>query len=444
MEACLLLLSLLLAGHAALAAGPPVERRTLPDDVRLVISEQHGVPMVVVQVLIDAGGRRDPKGKEGLAGLTADLLTEGTTSRTASQISEATDRIGASLSSSADTDYALLSLTVLRKDLDVGLNLLTDILLHPSFPDAEVARRREAALATMKANEDDPGRVAERAFMETLFRGEPYGHLVIGTPESVRALNRGELVAFYKQHYQPERTIITVVGDITTGEIEERLRNALAEWHAGASAPFQYPPPVASAHTPVLIEKPITQANIILGERGIARDNPDYYAVTVMNFILGGGGFTSRLLDNIRTKGGLAYSVASFFTVNRSPGSFQVVMQTKNESADDAIGRACTELNRIRSEPVSDAELNEAKLYLTGSFPLRLDTNAKIAGFLAQVEFFGLGADYASTYAQRINAVTTEDVRRVAQQYLHPDQLLFVVVANLGQTKLPATLACAP
>ena len=149
----------------------------------------------------------------------------------------------------------------------------------------------------------------------------------------------------------------------------------------------------------MLIDKPISQANIILGQRGVARDNPDYYALTVMNFILGGGGFTSRLLDNIRTKGGLAYSVGSGFSVNKSPGSFQIVMQTKNESANDAIQRACSELERIRREPVSDDELSGAKLYLTGSFPMRFDTNAKIAGFLSQVEFYNLGDDYADTYA---------------------------------------------
>jgi len=193
----------------------------------------------------------------------------------------------------------------------------------------------------------------------------------------------------------------------------------------------------------VTVDKPITQASIILGQRGVARDNPDYYALQVMNYILGGGGFSSRLLDNIRTKAGLAYSVASFFTVNKAAGSFQVVMQTKNASTEDAIQRACSEIGRIRAEPVSDDEVNDAKLYLTGSFPLKLDSNAKIAGFLAQVEFFNLGADYADTYMQRINAVTKADVQRVAQQYLHPEQMQLVVVSNLSEVHVPPAPACA-
>ena len=432
-----------LVSRSYAAGGPPATRSTLPNGARLIVSEQHALPLVVVEVMIDAGARRDPGGKEGLADLTADLLTEGTKTRSATQISEASDFIGASLGTSADTDFAVVNLTVLSKDLDTGLDLLTDVLLRPTFPEAEVARRREATLAAMKAEEDDPGRVAERAFISTLFRGEPYGHLVIGTPEALRRVNRTDVVSFYREHYHPARSIITVVGDVSAADIANRFERALQGWDGSAPAAFSYPASSAARPESVIIQKPITQANIILGQRGIARDNPDYYALTVMNYILGGGGFSSRLLDNIRTKAGLAYSVSSMFTVNKAPGSFQVVMQTKNESANDAIQRACAELVRIRRDPVSDEELTEAKLYLTGSFPMRLDTTAKIAGFLAQVEFFNLGADYAETYAQRINAVTKEDIQRVAQQNVHPDQLLMVVVANLEQAKVSATAPCA-
>ncbi|HVO27269.1 MAG TPA: pitrilysin family protein [Candidatus Margulisiibacteriota bacterium] len=411
--------------------------------MRLIVSEQHALPMVVVQVLVDAGARRDPAGKEGVASLTADLLTEGTRSRTASQIKEAVDFIGAGFDTSADTDFAMMSLTVLRNDLETGLGLLTDVLLHPTFPEAEVVRRREAALATIKANEDNPGSVAQRAFVEAVFRGEPYGHVAIGTAVSVQRLTRADVEAFYKQHYRPDGTIIVVAGDVTAADIEQRLQRALAEWQTRQAEPFQYPPVKAAHPETVSIDKPITQANVLLGHRGVARDNPDYYALTVMNFILGGGGFTSRLLDNIRTKAGLAYSVASYFVAGKSPGSFQVSLQTKNESATDAIARSCAELERIRNEPVSDEELADAKLYLTGSFPLKLDSTAKIASFLAQVEFFNLGADYADTYVQRINAVTKEDVLRVARQYLHPDELELVVVANLDQAKVSGAAPCS-
>jgi zinc protease len=440
----LCLIPVALGASAATAAGPPAKRQTLPNGALLIVSEQHTLPLVVMQILIDAGSRRDPPGKEGLAALTADLLTEGTKTRTASQISEATDFIGASLDTSADTDAASASLVVLAKDLDTGLDLLTDVLLHPTFPEAEVARRREATLATIKANEDDPGNVAQRAFLKALFGDGPYGHPVIGTADAVRRLTRNDVLAFYTTTYRPERTIITVAGDVTMAEIAGRFGSALHDWSPGSTPPFEYPATTWPPAETITIQKPITQANIILGQRGVARDNPDYYALTVMNFILGGGGFTSRLLDNIRTKGGLAYSVASLFTVNKAPGSFEVIMQTKNTSADDAIRRACEEIERIRREPVSDDELAGAKLYLTGSFPLRLDTTSKIVGFLGQVELFHLGMDYADTYVQRINAVSRDDVLRVARQYLHPDQLLLVAVADLAQAKIPATIPCPP
>jgi zinc protease len=440
--ACCLLPVAFLSPPLAFGAGPPAERRTLPNGALLIVSEQHALPLVVMQILVDAGSRRDPHGKEGLAALTADLLTEGTKTRTASQISEAADFIGATLDAAADTDSASLNLTVLSKDLDTGLDLVTDILLRPTFPDAEVARRREATLATMKANEDDPGNVAQRAFLKALFGNEPYGHPVIGTPDAVRQLTRSDLISFYAAHYRPERAIITVAGDISAADITERLQTALQTWARSATAPFDYPGAAPTAAKTVAVQKPISQANIVLGHRGIARDNPDYYALTVMNFILGGGGFSSRLLDNIRTKGGLAYSVGSVFTVNKAPGSFEVVMQTKNASANDAIQRACAEVERIRREPVGDDELTDAKRYLTGSFPLRLDTTTKIAAFLTQVEFFNLGSEYADTYAQRINAVTKEDVLRVARQYLHPDALELVVVANLDQAKVTAAAPC--
>ncbi|MCK6556629.1 insulinase family protein [Candidatus Binatia bacterium] len=440
---------LLVAMAAALfrttaSAAPRVEaqRRVLPNGAVLLVSEQRNLPIVIVQLLLDAGARRDPAGKAGLADLTADLLTEGTAQRSAAQISETTDFLGARLGAGADTDYALVTLSVLADHLEEGLNLLADILLQPSFPEAEVGRRREATLAGLKASEDNPGYVAQREFVRTVFPDQPYGHLVSGTPASVSRLTRDDVLAFYRTHYRPERAIMAVVGDVAAADIEARLNAALREWKPGGAGPFVYPdaPPVPPAVE--TIHKPISQANIILGQRGIARDNPDYYAVTVMNFILGGGGFTSRLLDDIRTKAGLAYSVSSGFSVNKAPGSFQVTMQTKTASTADAIRRACATIEGMRAAPVTDEELSGARQYLTGSFPLRLDSNSKLAGFLVQTEYYNLGLDYAETYAQRIDAVTRDDVLRVARQYLHPEEMILVVVGDLPAGSVPPAPAC--
>jgi len=424
---------------AARAATVPATYSQLGNGVTLIVSEQHTLPIVAVQVMVDAGGRLDPATKAGVASLTADLLNQGTAKRTANQISDAIDFIGGALESGADTDFATVALSVLAKDLDTGFDLLGDILMHPAFREEEVARRREAALGSIRAAEDQPGTVAAKAFQKTLFGGEPYGHPTEGTRESVTKLTRADVVDFYHRYYRPGRTIVTVVGDVSSADIADRLEHTLAGWTGGAGEPFRYPTEHTPAKRLVTIDKPLTQANIILGHRGIARDNPDYYAITVMNYVLGSGGFSSRLLDNIRTQNGLAYSVGSAFSVNKNPGSFQVVMQTKSASAADAIARARAEIDRIRREPITDDELSEAKRYLTGSFPLKLDSTRKIAGFLAQVEFYGLGHDYADTYGERINAVSKDDVLRVAQRYLKPDDLILVVVAKLDETPLSDT-----
>lgn len=438
------LCAILATSTQALAKGPTFTRSELSNGAVLLVSEQHGVPMAVVHVLLDAGARRDPVGKEGLANMTADLLTEGTKSRSATQISAAVDRLGASLDSAAGMDSASLSMTVLTKHWDEGLALLLDSLLRPSFPNAEVERRREATLAAMKAAEDQPGHVVSRTFTETLFKGEPYGHAADGTKASVAKLSRPDLLAFYAKYYQPRGTIITVVGDVDANKVRADFEAALSAWKPTDVQPFDYPPPPAPQPQVIVIPKPIPQANITLGHRGLRRDDPDYYAVLVMNFILGGGGFGSRLLDDIRTRAGLAYSVGSGYTAPKAAGSFRVEMQTKTASAREAVELACAQLRRVRDELVTESELEDAKLYLTGSFPLQFDSNSEIAGFLTSVEFFGLGKHYADDYLAKINAITREDIQRVARTFVRPDETLLVVAGELTDGDLPHPACAAP
>ncbi|HYD49864.1 MAG TPA: pitrilysin family protein [Terriglobales bacterium] len=433
----LALLLPLLASPAA-AVGPQMTRTVLPNGVILIVSEQRAVPMAVVQVLLDAGARRDPAGKEGVAYLTADLLTEGTESRSAPEIAAAIDRIGASLESSSGVDSAFASLKVLSKHLDTGLDLLTDVLLHPSFPAAEVERRREAVLAAMKAAEDQPGHVASRRFTELLFAQEPYGHSADGMPESVAKITRADLLDFYRANYRPSGTIVTVVGDVDAAQIRADFESRLSAWSGSDPRPFEYGIQHPDRTRVVTIPKPVPQASLVLGHRGISRDNPDYYAVTVMNYVLGGGGFGSRLMDEIRTKSGLAYSVGSGFTAPKSPGSFRIEMQTKTATVTEALQRTCAQLERIRAGEVTADELDSAKRYLTGSFPLQFDSNSEIASFLTTVEFYGLGPNYAADYVKRIEAVSREDVQRVARTYVRPKDLLLVVAGNVDPAQLPA------
>jgi zinc protease len=221
-----------------------------------------------------------------------------------------------------------------------------------------------------------------------------------------------------------------VVGDVSEREISSALTEALKNWSKGEPSKAPTAPVQSDVAKILRVNKDLTQANIILGHGGVPRGHPDYYAIQVMNYILGGGGFSSRAMDAIRNERGLAYSVYSYFGTEKSYGTFQFVMQTKSESAQEAIHLAREEIRRMRDELVTDSELSDAKDYLTGSFPLRFDTNRKVAGFLGQVEYYELGLDYPDRYGELIRKVSRDDIQRVARAHLSPDKLLTVIVGN--------------
>jgi len=414
-----------------LLAMPPVQRMTLSNQMVLLTSEERSLPFVTLQLLIDAGSRRDSAGEEGAAYLTAKGLLLGTVKRGEKAINEELDFMGASLNSSPGRDYATLNLRVLKKDLEKGLDLFMEVLTHPTCPQEEVKREVQKTLAAIQAAEDQPEDVAEKAFQENLFQSGPYRYPVEGNKKSLPSMTRENLDRFYKKYYHPNQSILAVVGDITPEEVKTKLLPRLEKWPQGkiSDAPIQNI--FAPGPKTVKIDRSLTQANIILGQAGVSRDNPDFYALTVMNYILGGGGFSSRLVEEIRNKRGLAYSVASFFDAGKSPGSFQIVLQTQNPSAREAISLAREQVERIRKEFVSEKELEGAKKYLVGSFPLRLDTQGKLTHFLIQVEYYGLGMDYAVRYPGLIKAITREEILRVAQKYLRPDNDILIIVANL-------------
>jgi len=422
-------LTTLMAAMPASAELTP-KREELDNGVVLLTSEQRALPMISIELLIDAGSRYDGGGQEGLANLAARLLTYGTKRRSALQISDALDFIGASLSTGCSENLASVSMTILKKDLSTGLALLAEVLTQSTFPQEEIERQKQSIVASLKAREEEPGDIAERRFAAALFPNSPYGRPVEGIESSVRAISQKGLREFYERYYRPNRTIMAVVGDVTAEEIAGALNQAFSSWKKGEPGGKPLVPSATGAPTLIRVSKELTQANIIMGHEGVTRGNPDYYAIQVMNNILGGGGFSSRVVDSIRNERGLAYSVYTNFNADKSHGTFQFVMQTKNDSAREAMRIAREEIERIRREPVSEQELNDAKDYLTGSFPLRLDTNRKVANFLAQVEFFQLGLDYPDRYGDFISKVTREDVLRVAKRYLQPEKLITVVVGN--------------
>ena len=419
-----------------LQAMPPVQRMVLSNRLTLLTGEDHSLPFVTLQLLIDSGSRRDPAGQEGLAYLTAKGLLLGTSKRTANQINEELDFIGASLNGSSGRDYATVNLRVLKKDLDKGLDLFFETITQPTFPEEEIRREIEKTLAAIQSAEDQPGEVAEKAFQRALFLQSPYAHPVEGTKASLPQLDRQALLQFFRTYYHPNNAILTVVGDLTPDEVRARLLPRLEKWPAAEIPKEVFKATSANEPKTLKIDRAITQANLILGHAGISRGNPDYYTVNVMNYILGGGGFASRLTEEIRNKKGLAYSVYSFFDPGKYPGSFQIGLQTKNSSAREAISLSLQEMERIRREPVSERELEGAQKYLIGSFPMRFDSQAKLANFLTQIEYYGLGLDYPEKYPSLIKAITRDDLQRVAKTYLHPENYILVVVGNLKEAGL--------
>jgi zinc protease len=431
----LVILSLLSFSNP-LFAMPPVQRTVLPNALVLLVSEDHSLPFVTVQLLVNAGSWRDPAGQEGLAYIAARGLLLGASNHTVNEINEELDFMGASLSASASRDYAEVSLRVLKKDLDRGLALFMEALTGPVFPEEEIRREIEKTLAQIQSSEDQPEYVAQKEFQKVLFQGNPYAHPVNGTRESVPRITREAVQGFYRSYYHPSNAILTVVGDITREELKSRLLHRLEAWPAANVPVSGFDVKFEDGRKTVKIDRSITQANIILGHRGVERSNPDYYALSVMNYILGGGGFDSRLVEEVRNRRGFAYSVASYFDPGRYPGSFEILLQTKNASAAEAISIAIEEMKRIRMEPVSEKELDRAKKYLVGSFPMRFNTQAKMANFLSQVEYYGLGKDYPDKYASLIQSVTREEVLRVAEKYLHPDHYVLIIVANLKEAAM--------
>jgi len=426
---CLLLSSYFTVSSKAYALN--VNRSVSPNGLTVLHSENHSLPIVTVSVIVKAGQLDEPKEKAGLASMVAGLLTEGTKSRSAKDISEEADFIGASLNASAGGDYITVTLSVLKKDLNKGFELLSDILLNPVFPQEEINRKRERVKGFLRQREEEPAFLADRAFRIEVFGEHPYGRLLEGSPETIDKIKRDDIIKFYSDYLLPNNAILSVSGDLTPGELNGLIKQYLDGWKRAT-------PPLRTAASlyemkvkkVIKIGKDLTQANILLGSLGISRDNPDYYAVSVMNYILGGGGFSSRLTQSVRDQMGLAYDVHSFFAPYKEGGFFQVGLQTKNESASTAIAEVLKQIENIRKERVSDQELSDAKSYLTGSFPRRLDTNRKIADFFASVEFYNLGLDYASNYPDYINSVTKDDVLRVARRYLPAENYVLVVVAN--------------
>jgi zinc protease len=420
---------LLLAAPAA--AGPLAAREALPNGIRLLLAPRPGVPVVVVEAYLRAGSAFDPPDAPGLANLTAELLTRGTGKRSGPELDRAIEFVGGSLDTDAGRDGTTVSLTVLKKDLDLGLDLLAEVLLDPTFPEDELRRKVGDIQGELRRAAESPEVLGGRALARLIYAGHPYAHPVQGTIESVGRLTRDQVLSFHRAHYRPDATVIAVVGDVTADDARRALARRLGGWKRPAEALAAVPQ--APASTPpsreTIVRPDLTQATVYLGRPGIRQDHPDYFPLLVANYVLGGGS-ASRLYTRVREERGLAYSVYSALSAGRYGASDVVSLQTRIDAAAEATKLAEEEMAGMTRTPVAEGELALAKSYLIGSFPLRLDTSLKVAQLLIGIEEQGLGVDYPDRFKSEIAKVTAAEVQRVAARYLDPATFSAVTVGS--------------
>lgn len=423
--------ALLLALTAWPASGAPLaHREVLPNGITLLVAERPAIPIVVVRVYLGAGSAFDPKDAPGLANLTAELLTRGTARRTGPELDRAIEFVGGSLEVDAGRDGATVGLAVLKKDLELGLDLLAEILLQPLFPEEELKRKVNQIQAALQRAEESPETLASWELARVLYPGHPYGHPIAGTVESVARLRREQVIRFHGEHYRPDAAVVAAVGDVTREEIRRGLEARLGGWAAPAGPrPSVVQAPAAPPVVTRTITRELTQATVYLGRPGIRHDHPDYFPLVVANYILGGGS-ASRLYSRVREEGGLAYAVYSSLSPGRYGATYAVSLQTRLDGVAEAVRLVKEEMSRMGKAAVDARELDLARSYLIGSFPLRLDTSGKVAGLLIGIEEQGLGLDYPERFKREIARVTAADVRRVAARYLDPATFSSVTVAK--------------
>lgn len=425
----LLCLGLLLSLRAL--AAPAIQHWTTANGARVYYIHAPELPMVDVEVVFDAGSARDGK-RGGLALFTNMMLDKGAGDWDEETILRGFESLGAQYGSDSRRDMASVSLRSLsRKDLlDPALEMFAAILTKPHFDERLIERERQQLLISLKAEADDPGEIAERAFYKALYGKHPYAGMPMGTAKSVKRITQVQMQAFHQQYYVGRNAVVAIVGDVGLKQAKSMAEQITAGLPAGeAAAPIPAPKPIKKARDKV-ISYNSQQSHLLLGGLGMDRDDPDYMALYVGNHILGGGGFGSRILEEVREKRGLSYSAYSYFYPMRELGPFIMGLQTRNEKLVEAEMVMRDTLQRFVAEGPTVTELQAAKQNISGGFPLRIDSNRDKLAYLALIGFYHLPLDYLETFSARVEAVTLEQVRDAFARRVDPERLVKVVVGG--------------
>ena len=439
MKRLLSIVALALVAAAPAQAALKIQSWTLANGARVLFVENHSIPILDVNVQFDAGSRRDPVGKSGTAALTNAMLARGLRALNAPQqepamteaeISDSFADTGAQRGGGAGTDRADVSLRTLssRAERDASVSLVARILAHPSFPEDFFARDKARTLAAIREEETKPESIASKAFWRVLYGEHPYAKTQ--TVASVEAVTRDDLVAFHAAHYVANRAIVSMMGDVTREEADAIAQQLTTRLPQGAPLPelpaVQLAPPREER-----IEHPASQAHVMMGVPALPRNDPDYFALTVGNYILGGGGFVSRLMHEVREKRGLSYSVYSYFNPLAQPGPFMSGFQTKREQTGDALKVARDTIAAFLRDGPTQEELQAAKNNLIGGFALRIDNNRKILDNIAAIGFYNLPLDYLDTWTANVDKVTIADVKSAFNRKVAFDKMSTVIVGNV-------------
>ena len=409
---------------------PPYQLRTLPNGMQVVVVMHHEQPAVNVRLIVRAGSAQDPAGKAGVAALAATLLDQGTTTRTAGQIADVIDSVGGDGDTSAGRDLSYARVRVMNDSFDLAMTLLADEVRTPAFAEAEIDRQRQQILSALKVSYADPEYLANIVFDRLVYGLNPYARPTNGTPDSLPGITRADLQAFHDRWYVPNNCILAIVGDVTVDEAFASVSRAFGDWARRDVPADAIVDPPQPARRVVVIDNPnLVQTEVRVGHLGIPRKQNDYMAMDLAIKILGGEG-ANRLHRVLRMERGLTYGASAEMETLKRAGEFVAITNTRSEATGEVLRLIVEEFNRLRAQRVNEQELAEAKAYLTGNFPLRIETPDDIAMQVLNVLFYDLPIEELQTYRQRVSAVTADDIARVANAYLRPDRLAVVLVGN--------------
>jgi len=421
--------ALSIAACAAQAA-LPIQHWTTASGARVYFVESRGIPMLDVNVDFDAGGRRAPADKAGLGGLTHTLIKAGSAARSEEEISRRIADVGAQLGGSVDRDRAGLSVRTLSSERERTQAIATfaEILQTPAFPDAAFAREKARLVDAVREDETKPDAIVSKAFYRLLYAAHPYA--LAPTPETVLRIERADVESFYRANYVAGRAVVTIIGDADRALAERIAEQLTAGLPRARGAPVPLPAVTQPPSQTLRIAHPASQSHILLGLPAIARNDADYFPLLVGNYILGGGGFVSRLYLEVREKRGYAYSVYSYFLPLAQEGPFEIGLQTKKEQAEEALARVRIVLDEFLDRGPSAAEMKAAKQNLVGGFALRIDSNRKLLDQVALIGYYQLPLSWLDDFAARVEKVSVAEVRAVFARRVRPGNLVTVVAGS--------------